>query len=263
MRGVGMKDWLPRLVARAPFTVHTKLIGAFFATAALLIIFGVVVIQVLGGMNRRSADLENLRRKVAAFRQLQHDTTAQLYSVTSALLSPEEGTLESALRQLNQFRYDLDRLQFVTRDEVELFKKIREEHEQLIQLITSVLELTREQAFIKAKELRLTKMAPLADSLERLTNEMVNRAEANMEAKIDESNQAYMTSRWVVIGFAIGSIGLAILLGYAVSSSLMRTMPFPSEPKSGLRMTNQMHRRLFCGTSLFRRGFRPFSADGA
>jgi signal transduction histidine kinase len=221
MRGVDMKDWLPRLVARAPFTVHSKLIGAFFVIAALLIIFGVVVIQVLGGMNRRSEDLENLRRKVAAFRQLQHDTTAQLYSVTSALLSPEEGTLESALRQLNQFRYDLDRLQFVTRDEVELFKKIREEHEQLIQLITSVLELTREQAFTRAKELRLTKMAPLADGLERLTNEMVNRAEANMEAKIDESNQAYMRSRWVVIGFAAGSIGLALLLGYAVSSSLM------------------------------------------
>src|SRR5512143_2446592 len=221
MRGVDMKEWLPRFVAKAPFTVHSKLIGAFFATVALLIIFGVVVMQVLGGMNRRSEDLENLRRKVAAFRQLQHDTTAQLYSVTTALLSPEEPLLESALRQLNQFRYDLDRLQFVTRDEAELFKKIREEHEQLIQMITTVLELTREQAFTRAKELRLTKMAPLADSLERLTNEMVNRAEANMEAKIDESNQAYMTSRWVVIGFAVGSIGLAILLGYAVSTSLM------------------------------------------
>ncbi len=42
-----------------------------------------------------------------------------------------------------------------------------------------------------------------------------------MEAKADESNRAYLTSRWVVIGFAAGSIGLAILLGYAVSSSLM------------------------------------------
>lgn len=124
-----MKDLLPRLVARAPFTVHTKLIGAFFTIAALLIIFGVVVIQALSGINRRSEELGQLRRKVAAFRQLQHDTTAQLYSVTSALLSPEERMLESALRQLNEFRYDLDRLQFVTRDEVELFKKIREEHE--------------------------------------------------------------------------------------------------------------------------------------
>jgi signal transduction histidine kinase len=216
-----MKDWLPRLVARAPFTVHTKLIGAFFAIVALLIIFGIVVLQVLSGINRRSEELGQLRRKVAAFRQLQHDTTAQLYSVTSALLSPEERMMESALRQLNEFRYDLDRLQFVTQDEVELFKKIRKEHEQLIQMITKVVELTQGHEFRKANELRLTETVPLADTLERLTNEMVNRAEADMEAKVDESNLAYMTSRWVVIGFAVGSIGLAILLGYAVSSSLM------------------------------------------
>lgn len=216
-----MKDWLPRLVARAPFTVHTKLIGAFFVIAALLIIFGLVVIQVLSGMNRRSEELSQLRRKVAAFRQLQHDTTAQIYSVTSALLSPEDEMLESSLRQLHEFRYDLDRLQFVTRDEEELFRKIKTEHEQLILMITEVVELTRGREFAKANELRLTKTVPLADTLERLTNEMVNRAEADMEAKVDESNLAYKTSRWVVIGFAVGSIGLAILLGYAVSSSLM------------------------------------------
>jgi len=224
-----MKDWLPRLVARAPFTVHTKLIGAFFAIAALLIIFGLVVIQVLSGMNRRSDELSQLRRKVAAFRQLQHDTTVQIYGVTSALLLPEERMLGSALRQLNEFRYDLDRLQFVTRDEEELFKRIRNEHEQLIQMITKVVELTRAREFKKANELRLTGTVPLADTLERLTNEMVNRAEADMEAKVDESNQAYRTSRWVVIGFAVGSIGLAILLGYAVSSSLTRPVMLMDE----------------------------------
>ncbi len=215
-----MKDWLPDLVARAHLKVHTKLNGAFFAIVALLIVFGVIVLQVMGGMNRRSEDLSQLRKKVAAFRQLQHDTTVQLYIVTSALLSPTERMLESALRQLNEYRYDLDRLQFVTKDEAELFKKINAEHERLNQLILQVLELTRKREFAKAKELRM-QTSSLADSLERLTNEMVNRAEADMEARADESNRDYRTSRWVVIGFAGGSIGLAILLGYAVSSSLM------------------------------------------
>ncbi len=216
-----MKDWLPRLVARAPFTVHTKLNGAFFVIAALLIVFGVVVVQMLSGMNRRSEEISNLRRKVAAFRQLQHDTTAQLYSLSSALLSPEEQMIENSLRQMKQFRYDLDRLQFITRDEAELFKKIEKEHEQLIQVITRVLELTRDREYDRARELRITRTAPLADRLERLTNEMVNRAEADMETKIDQSNRAYQTSRWVVIGFSAGSIGLALLLGYALSASLM------------------------------------------
>jgi signal transduction histidine kinase len=215
-----MRDWLPNLVARAPFTVHTKLNGAFFVIVALLIVFGVVVLQALGGMNHRSEELSQLRRKVAAFRQLQQDTTVQLYSVTAALLSPDQGTLERALRQLNEYQYDLDRLQFVTRDEAELFRKVNAEHERLNQLIIEVLELSRQREISRARQLS-SRAAPLADSLERLTNEMVNRAEADMEAKVDESNQAFLTSRWVVIGFALGSIGLALLLGFAVSSSLL------------------------------------------
>ncbi len=216
-----MKNWLPNLVARAPFTVLTKLNGAFFVIVALLIVFGFVVLQELGGVNRRFEDVSKLRRKVAAFRQLQHNTTTQLYAVTTALLSPEERTLESALRQLHEFRYDLERLQFVTKDEVALYNKIGKEHEQLVQVITEIVELTRKREFSRAKSLRLTRTAPLADSLERLTNEIVNRAEAEMESKVDESNRAYLTSRWVVIGFGVGSIGLAVLLGFAVSSSLM------------------------------------------
>jgi signal transduction histidine kinase len=73
-------------------------------------------------------------------------------------------------------------------------------------------------------DLRLEKAVPVADSLERLTNEIVNRAEATMLAKIDETSEAHLTSRWVVIGFGIASIALALLLGYAISSSLI--VPF-------------------------------------
>ena len=216
-----MKDWLSRLVAKTPAPVHTKLLGAFFSIVALLIIFGFVVLQVLSGVNSRSEDLIKIRRKSVAFRQLQHDTTAQLYIVTTALLSPNDRMLDSALRQLHQFRYDLERVQFVTRDEVELFGKIREEHEQLIELVTKVVELTKQGDFDKAMEMRIKKMVPLADHLERLTNEMVNRAEAEIVEKSDQSIIAYKISQWVVVGFAVGSIGLAVLLGYALSRSLM------------------------------------------
>jgi class 3 adenylate cyclase/CHASE3 domain sensor protein len=216
-----MKDWLACLVARVPAPVHTKLLGAFFAIVALLIIFGVVALKVLSDINRRSEDLIKLQRKTAAFRQLQHDTTTQLYSVTSALLSPEERMLASSLRQLNQFRYDLERVQFITRDEVELFGKIQEDHGRLIKVVMQMVELSRAGKVAEALELRLTQATPLADSLERLTNEMVNRAEADMVAKIDEGNEAFMTSRLMVIGFGVGSIGLALLLGYAISWSLI------------------------------------------
>ena len=38
-----------------------------------------------------------------------------------------------------------------------------------------------------------------------------------MVASIEASQDAYVTSRRVVIGFALGGIGLALVLGYAIS----------------------------------------------
>ncbi|MEW6297151.1 MAG: hypothetical protein AB1671_05345 [Thermodesulfobacteriota bacterium] len=107
-----MTDWLPRLVARVPAAVHTKLLVAFLAIVVLLITVGAVSLQVLSDSNRRAEELVALHRKIAAYRQIQHNTTSQLYSVASALLVPDAQTLEATLRQLNQFGHDLDRLQF-------------------------------------------------------------------------------------------------------------------------------------------------------
>src|SRR5258708_3855173 len=134
---------LPRLVARIPAAVHTKLLVAFLIIVGLLIALGGVGLEVLGEVNRRSEDLVKLQRKIAAYRQMQHDTTAQLYSVAAALLVPEDRSLDAILRQLNQFGYDLDRLQFVARDEVELLGRVRADYDEFIRVVTRVVELIR------------------------------------------------------------------------------------------------------------------------
>jgi signal transduction histidine kinase len=216
-----MTGWVPRLVARIPASVHAKLLVAFLVIVVLLIAVGAAGLQELTAVNRQAESLVALQRKIAAYRQLQHDTTGQLYSVASALLVPEERTLDATLRQLNQFGYDLDRLQFVARDEVELLGRVRADYEQFIRVVTRVIELIRAGRFAEGRELQQAQAAPLADRLERLTNELVNKAEADMVASIEGSHEAYQTARWVVIGFGLGAIGLALLLGYAISWSLV------------------------------------------
>jgi signal transduction histidine kinase/DNA-binding response OmpR family regulator len=213
--------WLPRLVARLPLPVHGKLLFAFLAIVGLLIAVGAVGLQVLSGVNRRAEDMVKLQRKIAAYRQLQHDTTSQLYGVSSALLVPDDRTLEATLRQLNQFGYDLDRLAFVAQDEVELFGRVREDYEEFIKIVTQVIELIRAGQGPAGRELQLSRAGPLADRLERLTNELVNKAEADMVASIETSQDAYVTSQRVVVGFAVGSILLALLLGYGISWSVI------------------------------------------
>jgi len=216
-----MRGWLVRLVARAPVSIHGKLVAAFLAIVVLLVILGAVGLRALIDVNRRAEDLVKLQRKIAAYRQLQHDTTAQLYSVSAALLVPNDATLEATLRQLNQFGYDLDRLQFVAKDEVELLARVREDYDRFIQVVGHVVEMIRAGKVAQSRELQLSRAGPLADRLERLTNELVNKAEADMVASIEASDASYTTSRWVVIGFALGSIGLALVLGYIISWSVI------------------------------------------
>jgi signal transduction histidine kinase len=194
---------------------------AFLAIVVLLIIVGAVGLQTLSAVNQRAEHLVQLQRKIAAYRQLQHDTTGQLYSVSAALLVPEERTLDATLRQLNQFGYDLDRLQFVAKDEVELLGRVREDYDRFIKVVTHVVELIRAGKTAEGREVQLAQAGPLADRLERLTNELVNKAEADMVASIDSAQEAYLSSRWIVIGFAVGSIVLALVLGYAISWSLI------------------------------------------
>ncbi|PYM43390.1 MAG: hypothetical protein DME12_03875 [Candidatus Rokuibacteriota bacterium] len=216
-----MTAWVIRLVARMPIRVHAKLLAAFLAIVVLLITVGAVGLQTLSAVNRRAENLVQLQRKIAAYRQLQHDTTSQLYSVSSALLILDDRTLEATLRQLNQFGYDLDRLQFVAKDEVELLGRVREDYDQFIKVVTQVVELIRAGKVAQGREVQLAQAGPLADRLERLTNELVNKAEADMVASIDATHDAYITSRRVVIQFAVGSIALALALGYAISWSLI------------------------------------------
>lgn len=216
-----MKDLLPGLVARMPAPVHIKLFGAFFAIVALFLIFGVIGMQVLSGIDRRSEELGRLQQEVTVLRQIQYDRTSQLYSIAAALLSPEERHIDSALQDLRQVRFDIGSISQDMQDERDLVTKLVKAEKQLIEVIEDVVVLTRGLEFTKALELRQTRLVPLANSLAQLTNDAVSRAEAKMAAKVRESKRDYVRSRWVVIGFAVGSIGLAILLGYAISSSLM------------------------------------------
>jgi signal transduction histidine kinase len=209
------------LVSRIPARVQFKLMAAFLAIAMLLIMVGTVGLNALSGVHQRAEELVKLQRKIEAYRQVQHDTTKQLYSVASALLSADERTLSSTLRQLDQFGYDVDRLQFVAKDEVELLGRFRQDYDRFIEIATRVVDMIRSGRAAEARDLQAAQAAPLADRLERLTNQLVNKAEADMVAGIEATTQAYSNAQFVVIAFALASIALALGLGYAISWSLI------------------------------------------
>ena len=212
---------LHRVVACIPASIHTKLLTAFLVIVGLLIVVGTVGLQVLSSSHRRAENLVQLQRKIAAYQQLQHDATAQLHSIASALLVPNERTLNAALRQLKQFGYDFDRLQFIAKDETEILKRVQKAHEDFVHVVNLVVDLIRDDKVDESRELQHTRAGPLAARLERHINTLVNKASEDMVAHTDASQKAYTVSQQIVVGFAIGSMGLALVLGYALSGSLI------------------------------------------
>ena len=218
------------LIERVPARVQAKLLVAFLTIAGMLIIVGAVGLQGLREVNDRTEELIKLQRKIEAYRQVQHDTTSQLYSVASALVTSDERTLDSMLRQLNQFGYDVDRLEFVAKDEVELLEQFRQDYKRFVAVVTPVVDLIRSDRTVEAREMQ-QQANPLADRLERLTNQLVNKAEADVVTGIESSSSAYAASQRLVIAFALGSIALALGLGYVISWSLIGPV---KEIESGL-----------------------------
>lgn len=187
----------------------------------LLIALGAVGLGVLSQVNERTTQLTKLERKIAAYRQIQFDATSQLYHVSAALFAADERALASTLRQLNQFGYDLERLQFVAGDEIDVLARVQQDYEKFVAVVIRLVELIRTGRTAEAHVAQISEAQPLADSLERLTNQLVNKAESDVVSGIDESEDAYRTSRITVIGFAVGAIALALLLGRTISWSMI------------------------------------------
>ncbi len=129
--------------------------------------------------------------------------------------------MAGALRQINQFGYDLDRVSFVAKDEVALLNQLREEYARFIAVVSHVVDLIRNGRAAEAKQSELAELGPLADKLERLTNQLVNRAEADMVAGIDASRQTYAKSQILVAAVALVSFVLTLVLGHAISRSVI------------------------------------------
>jgi len=214
--------WGPVWTARIPASINTKLLVAFLGIVGLLVALGAVGLGVLQIADERTAGLVRLERRVAAYRQLQQNTTGQLYAVASAFLATNERDLDIALRRLQRFAYDFDRAKFVAREDAERLRSIEADYAELLRTGTRIIELVRSGKIDAARNLHHEGSIPLADRLERRTYALVNKAEADMVDSAEFSNEAYRASQIALIVVSLGSILLALFLGYSTSTSLTK-----------------------------------------
>jgi signal transduction histidine kinase len=192
--------------------------------AVLLLVVGVIGLQALNGANTRTDQLIQLQRKTAAYQDLRQTTSDGLSAVASALASGSHSELEIAARRVDIGVFDVDRLEFVAADERDLVAQVREAHIAFAAALTAVIDLARAGRPAEASARYATDAKPLADRLDRRTNELVHKAEADTFDAVQVSKTAYDASQATVIGAAVGSILLSLVLGLALSLSLVRPL---------------------------------------
>ena len=220
MIGFGRLPGVARF-ARAGRRITPRLLGILAAILVLLAGMGIAGLAVVDELDAGNERVIGLHRKITAYRQIQHDATSGLSDIASALLASDEATLDNALRQLSQFGFDIDRLAFVAPEETALLEAIRADHGAFEVAVTEAVALIRAGSGAAAHALSDVRVRPLADRMERLSNEMVNRAEAEMVDAIADGQRQYAISRVIVVAFVVTGAAMALFLGHALSWSMV------------------------------------------
>jgi signal transduction histidine kinase len=239
----GADNALVRAVGRVPVKVRTKLLVAFAAIAALLVVVGLLGVRVLGQSNARVERLGTLQLRAAAYQglQTQSQQLRQLLGLRTAgdpnvntylggnasiALGGHSWTLvdkaiAAALSQLGPAT-NPTHLGFVPPpDDEAVLVRIRLNYRRFSQAMTRILSL--DQAGTPGnKSQRFQTDAINADNqLSALTDMLATTTRAQTNALIAQNRSAYAASRNLFIGVGAGSIALALLLGFVFSWALI------------------------------------------
>lgn len=191
---------------------------------ALLMALGGVALVVLGQANARVERLVDLQGRTQAYSNLRVATSDQLYALSKALAVADAQSIATARRQIALTGYPVDRLRFITPDQGDLVSRVARAHTDFATASTHALDLQTAGQTVEAQRALATDVARLADRLQVLTEELGNRAEAEVAQSLVDARDAYVRSQVVVIMFAGASLVLAAVLGLALALSIIRPL---------------------------------------
>ena len=236
------RDGLARLVALAPGTVRTKLVVAFLAIAALLVVLTVLGLRVLGQANARVERLAVLQLRSATYQALEAhaadlqqtlgvraagDPTITLYTGGKKLQGGEQWILADL-----QVADSLSQIEIATRenfyefvpppaDEREL-QRIRSDYRAITRALrhiqnldnSGITDYDRVRPYVSAARRG-------GDSLHALAQDLSFKAQAETEGLVKTNGNEYASSRNLFIGVSVASVALALALGLLLSWGLI------------------------------------------
>jgi signal transduction histidine kinase len=237
-----LSEPLGGLVARAPATVRTKLVVAFLAIAALLVVVTVLGLRVLGQANARVARLDTLQLRAATYQAIEAhaadlqqtlgvraagDPTYTKYTGGKTL--PAGGQLW-VLADL-QVADTLSQIELSTTEQLfgfvpppadeRVLRRIRADYDAIRRELSRIQRLDDAQGHRAARPY-VNAARAAGDDLDARAQNLSFKAQAETQALVAANQRAYRSSRNLFIAVSAGSVVLALGLGLLLSWSLIR-----------------------------------------
>ncbi|HVH50539.1 MAG TPA: HAMP domain-containing sensor histidine kinase [Gaiellaceae bacterium] len=226
---------IARAIGRAPVTVRTKLLVGFVGIAALLVLVGILGLLALGRSNARVARLGTLQAHAAAYQGLQTDVT-QLKNLLlerrsftpnagvplgRAAKAPPSSAFQVLDSTINTALTTLITDATVLEDaEPALFAQVYAIYTRLSAQTRAALAQDQSGTGAAEGPLVLREIA-LTNELAPMIEGLATRTKAQKDALVAQNQQSFTSSRNLFIEVAAGSVFFALLLGFALSWSLI------------------------------------------
>ena len=228
-------NFLVQAIAGLSFSIRWKLLLAFLGMTVLMVGLAMIGLETLRQANARTEKLIRDQERIARFIVL-YGYTGDLATIAGAIGIDPKNTPDSSPAN---FRFAgnvmVDRVGDLMLEaaqtnrkigragmpDAEVISKFQDDVKLLPPIAAKLARLRRDQHYNVATFLALSEFLPIVNRLHRAAYSQVQIIEAEMEETAKSTALAYEASRQLVIASAMIAVGLALLLGYAFSSSLI------------------------------------------
>jgi signal transduction histidine kinase len=166
--------------------------------------------------------LDHARERLDASRQVEHALGLQMSFMKNALLLRDDATIESMFRENNRFQGTFDLLEAgASGEQREMVRRIRGVQDQVMATVSRIAALIREDKGDDAMALHLNEGYPLYREIATLVTRAVKGEEAEMARLREGMDAVNRRAIRLVVGFAVASIFLALILGFVISWSFI------------------------------------------
>jgi signal transduction histidine kinase/CheY-like chemotaxis protein len=204
-------------VARIDASVHRKLLFGFLAGAVLLVGMAILSLLIIERMNSRMNELDALQDKTMRAQEMLYQVTAQSHYRAMALLTLQDSWNQKITDAKATFGGLLAAMEAADPGDADFFAQVQTANEQFARSSERVLALYETGDIPAATRLHIAEEHTISHVLEAQMHTLMDAAGGQMAT----ARAAFASDRTllglIVIGFSAASVGVALLLGYALS----------------------------------------------